>query len=217
MTNLEHYLTLHPEITLSTKYKGLGVEKYPYATSWVHFQWQCTLVRHPQQMTIDYKSGTAHMMARKGKELVKLGSGVWFNVDDKGIYLRVTSRITGKVAKYYDFMESITDATIIVPHAESRNLPAQYPHLDKCIIVPTAPTLSNVLLSLILDARGVYPISKFEDWCEEYEYDSDSRRAERVFSLCQSQTADLLRLLGREELEKLLDMELEDDYLENKE
>lgn len=44
------------------------------------------------------------------------------------------------------------------------------------------PTAADVLSCLLMDARAAG--STFEDWCADLGYDSDSRKAERVWDAC---------------------------------
>jgi hypothetical protein len=56
------------------------------------------------------------------------------------------------------------------------------------------PTAEEVLECLALDA--VDNNQTFADWCAEYGYDTDSRRAERVYHACLKSTEKLRRFLG---------------------
>ena len=66
------------------------------------------------------------------------------------------------------------------------------------------PTLAEVLDCLASDASGVDNVRSFEDWASEYGYDTDSRRAEKTYRICQKQTASLRHLLGCDAYETLL-------------
>ena len=67
------------------------------------------------------------------------------------------------------------------------------------------PKLADVLDCLASDASGVENCAgKFDDWCGEYGYDTDSRKAERTFNICKRQAANLKRLLGPSAYETLL-------------
>ncbi len=59
-------------------------------------------------------------------------------------------------------------------------------------------TAADVVSSLFLDsqATGV----SFEDWCSDFGYDTDSRRAEATFKACQ-RSADKLYKLLRDDIE----------------
>lgn len=56
------------------------------------------------------------------------------------------------------------------------------------------PTVDDVLASLISDASAAD--ETFEDWCESYGYDTDSRKAEATYRDCAAARPQLLRLLG---------------------
>ena len=68
----------------------------------------------------------------------------------------------------------------------------------------TEPTAAEVLDCLASDAAGVENARSFEEWCSEYGYDTDSRKAERIFKACARQAAALRRLLGDSAYETLL-------------
>jgi hypothetical protein len=58
------------------------------------------------------------------------------------------------------------------------------------------PQAKAVLECLFLDASGIDSARDFSDWCFEYGYDTDSRRAERIYKACQSTAVRLRKLLG---------------------
>lgn len=75
-------------------------------------------------------------------------------------------------------------------------------HMGQALTGP--PTFAAVLDCLASDAAGYENASDFADWCAEYGYDADSRKAERIFRQIERQTGSLARLLGVELYEKLL-------------
>lgn len=60
----------------------------------------------------------------------------------------------------------------------------------------TPPTAADVLGCLVMDSSGIDNGTSFEDWCAEYGYDSDSRKAEKTFKLCERQARKLRQFLG---------------------
>lgn len=66
------------------------------------------------------------------------------------------------------------------------------------------PTALDVLDCLASDACGVDNAGTFEDWCAEYGYDTDSRKAEKTYNTCVKQASKLRDLLGDEAYESLL-------------
>lgn len=67
-----------------------------------------------------------------------------------------------------------------------------------------SPTLAEVLDCLASDASGVDNARSFEDWASEYGYDTDSRKAERTYHICEKQAQDLKALLGQDAYNQLL-------------
>jgi hypothetical protein len=58
------------------------------------------------------------------------------------------------------------------------------------------PDLLDVLDALASDASSYDNAGSFEDWADEYGYDTDSRKAERTYRAVESQTRHLRHLLG---------------------
>lgn len=71
------------------------------------------------------------------------------------------------------------------------------------------PKLADVMYSLVCDTRDIDGQS-FEQWASEFGYDSDSRRAERIYRACVNQRTEMLALFTRAELDQLV--ELFQDY-----
>lgn len=66
-----------------------------------------------------------------------------------------------------------------------------------------APEAAEVLDCLASDAAGFENAQGFEDWCSEYGYDADSRRAERTFKTVERQAKRLRAFLGESAYETL--------------
>ncbi len=60
------------------------------------------------------------------------------------------------------------------------------------------PKAEDVLNALIMDSSGVENARGFEDWAAEYGYDTDSRKAERIYNVCVRQAEKLKKFLGEE-------------------
>ena len=65
-----------------------------------------------------------------------------------------------------------------------------------------APKAKDVLDCLASDASGTE--NSFEDWCSEYGYESDSRKAERIYKACEHSAKRLKAFLGEELYQQLL-------------
>lgn len=64
-----------------------------------------------------------------------------------------------------------------------------------------APKLADVLQCLASDAGALE--ETFEDWCSNYGYDSDSRKAEKTYRACVETAQQLVRLFGFDGLREL--------------
>lgn len=66
------------------------------------------------------------------------------------------------------------------------------------------PSVEDVLDCLASDSAGFENNDSFEDWCGEYGYDTDSRRAERTYKAIERQSEKLRKLLGEDLYQELL-------------
>ncbi|MEN6623994.1 MAG: hypothetical protein ABFD50_20915 [Smithella sp.] len=66
------------------------------------------------------------------------------------------------------------------------------------------PKPEDVLNALASDSSGVENARSFEDWASEYGYDTDSRKAEKIYKVCEKQAKKLNSFLGYEKYQELL-------------
>lgn len=66
------------------------------------------------------------------------------------------------------------------------------------------PEAADVLNCLADDSAGVSNARSFEEWAEDYGYDTDSRKAEKTYKVCVKQAARLLSFLGENLYNELL-------------
>lgn len=62
------------------------------------------------------------------------------------------------------------------------------------------PTMADIVCSLLSDAANI-EATTFEEWCGEYGYDPDSRKAEKTYRACQDTRVRLVQLLGKDVLD----------------
>lgn len=67
-----------------------------------------------------------------------------------------------------------------------------------------APKLEDVLDCMASDASGAETAGSFEEWCSEYGYDTDSRKAEKTYSAITKQAVRLQSFLGHDNYTHLL-------------
>lgn len=72
--------------------------------------------------------------------------------------------------------------------------------IDK-IHYPVPPSPYNILAGL-----EKYDYESFENFCDEYAYDTDSKSAERIYNACREQYLQLCSLYNEEEMEMLRDI-----------
>ena len=66
------------------------------------------------------------------------------------------------------------------------------------------PDVTEVLDCLASDACGLDNSPDFAQWCGEYGYDTDSRKALKIFKACEHSAARLRRFLGADLFETLV-------------
>ena len=71
------------------------------------------------------------------------------------------------------------------------------------------PETFDAAYCILSDASGVENAWDFEDWASNYGWDTDSRKAERIYRACQAVARNVKRLLG-DDLAELIYMD-EDD------
>jgi hypothetical protein len=58
------------------------------------------------------------------------------------------------------------------------------------------PKINDVMDCLLSDASGYENSRDFEEWCSEYGYDTDSRKAEKIYKACEKEFEKLKNFLG---------------------
>lgn len=72
------------------------------------------------------------------------------------------------------------------------------------IFKPVKPRAANVLHSLLMDSTA--NDFSFNDWCEEYDYSSDSISAFNTYQACCKIGTELHKIFDREQITTLRDM-----------
>lgn len=66
------------------------------------------------------------------------------------------------------------------------------------------PSVSDVLDCLASDSASIETARSFEDWASDYGYDAESRKAEKIFKVCERQAEKLKQFLGADAYSALL-------------
>jgi hypothetical protein len=72
-------------------------------------------------------------------------------------------------------------------------------------IFRTRPSLPDVLFSLLSDGSAFFDAESFEEWADNYGFDTDSRKAERMFQECMETGRKLSRAFNAAEITELRD------------
>lgn len=59
-----------------------------------------------------------------------------------------------------------------------------------------APNAADILSCLVSDSMSIQNARSFEEWCGEFGYDTDSRKAERIYKQCKKINQKLVKFLG---------------------
>lgn len=68
------------------------------------------------------------------------------------------------------------------------------------------PNPIEILWAVAMDCDALD--SSFEDWASDFGYDADSRKAEKIYHACQDNGHKLRKLLSREQIQQLREMEM---------
>lgn len=85
--------------------------------------------------------------------------------------------------------------TEVLEHPDARETVQKY--------FNNGPTCADVLDCLASDCAGIENADNFEQWAEDYGYDTDSRKAEKIYNICKQQAEKFKAFMG-DEYETLL-------------
>lgn len=79
-------------------------------------------------------------------------------------------------------------------------------HYSQGSAIKGVPTIADILNALNMDTQGIEGTS-FEMWAPDFGYDTDSRKAYRIYEACLKESQQLKELLGISGLEELHELE----------
>lgn len=68
---------------------------------------------------------------------------------------------------------------------------------------PILPDTKQVIASLLLDASSILNSAGLEDWCNEFGYDADSRKARKMFDTCMAHALAFRAAVGADKFQEL--------------
>lgn len=156
-------------------------EKHGDGGEWEHLAYTVTLSRNGRKVkTLEYKLGAGHVK-RETLEALRRST-------DQGL-------------------DTLTLNTMIrQPHARHANMTYYRTILEAAAKRgKVAPTVADVLHSMLLDGAAHLDSLTFEEWAGEFGYDTDSRRALAMFEACCDEGRAIARACNPEEIAALRD------------
>ena len=144
---------------------------------WPHIAYDVTLKRNGKPIwSGPYKLGVGHV------KTPKLFSCARFTSKEQALLQ------TWQNTPYAEFTDKKLHATVAAKLAAAQNV---------------TPKLDDVLSSLLMDGSAYFDAQSFEEWCSDYGYDADSRKAEATWKACDEVGRNLARAFTPSELSDL--------------
>lgn len=144
------------------------------ANGWKHFAWLVTL----NGVDIEYKTGLGHSKSPYTLDAARCIKSSIFG-KPKPVPGYLLTSISKDQAR--DFL-GVFNMSKVQWNAERLN----YIHVK-------VPRVKDILWSLYIDASGAQ--ESFDDWCSNYGYDTDSRRALDIYLACQESGHKLRKIM----------------------
>jgi hypothetical protein len=185
--------TNYADIVALTTLEAVEVPSRPdsWASDTPMYHFHCTLRYKTGSHVFYFSQGLAH---NTGKLRRRLGVGN---------FARSWAKVTipeGDKRFIKSAWGQPVEVTSIIDTAKRRGDKDRFADL---IYEPTPPTVRGVLSSLLLDVRAGE--MSFEEFCSDFGYDTDSRKAHKTWEACSEAMRGLTNLYGRRELQALMD------------
>lgn len=126
---------------------------------------------------------------------------LYLHLDEETLWLSdkfsvmITSKEIGSIPQVFEYSMGVGHRKPInkrkvdeIKNLKNRNFKKTYSNMinvkakyEACSI-PTKPNIDDVLYSLVMDSRYLY--ESFDDWCDNFGYDSDSKKAFSIYEDC---------------------------------
>lgn len=103
------------------------------------------------------------------------------------------------------YRESASHWVVTLQRSDSRNYPGINIPYSMGSAHTKPPDAAGVLECIQSDCSSIENARDFDDWASDFGYDTDSRKAERIYRACQDQTQLVRSWLGRELYNQFLD------------
>lgn len=180
------------------------VKEYDVKCEWTFgrvdkMKWPEGKIQPPLHLTANIES-----RGRESRFGYTMGAGIASRL--KGVHPRYEQKKTGG---YVDTWEIKSDGSRWSSRVWER--PTGAPDWTVCRRLFEGPDLRDLFESLASDVRCVSDGETFEDFCQCFGYDEDSREAERIYNACRDVLDKLLKLFGFSGVVQLLEIDFEED------
>ena len=187
MTTFKDFAASHG-ITMTSKFAGI-IQR----DKWTAFKFKVTLAHRGKTFTTSYSLGTGYLevsgeMFNSWKRVAI--PGFTLEIDEAGKIWAIHNN--GKYRYRNEFKR--TDHSENSPRWTT-TIYSGAKDLNPIFRIPP-PELEDVLNSLVSDASAFFDGEPFEDWCMNYGYESDSRKAHKIYKKCLEIGHNLNKLLG---------------------
>lgn len=147
---------------------------------WPHIAFDVSLhFKGKEVLHIPYKLGIGHVKPKSNRTAGRTISR--FTADEESMLMAWQSRPTAS------FKDKALQAQVAAKLAVAQNV---------------KPELCDVLHSLLSDGEAFLGAQSFEDWCGDFGYDADSRKAEATWKLCDNTGRKLANSIPKAALDK---------------
>lgn len=162
-----------------------GCRYDPRPVGWAHVDFLVTFNKGPRQFTTNYRIGTGLAPWKDARVMraVKMPHVSAFR--QESAVLAIAEReclYSGRGDRYSPEMEALAAAIA-------------------CAVAKWTPDPAEVLAGVCREGFEARDVT-FEDWAQDFDYDPDSREAERVFNLCRDQWAKVLSIMSATDAEE---------------
>lgn len=192
----------------AAKYNVIMTSKFVGITQrdkWTAFKFKVTLAHRGKTFTTSYSLGSGHLEVSSPGMFASWKQnhipGFTLEIDETGKVWAIHSN--GKYRYRHEFRRT--------NHSENSPLWSTIVYSGSKDINPTfripPPDIESVLNSLVMDGSALFDGEPFEDWCMNFGYESDSRKAHKIYKKCLDIGHNLNKLLGTSLAQQLRECE----------
>lgn len=161
---------------------------------YVRARWAVTLKHGTSMMKLDFHTGLRNLEAPKGFARWFGGSRIIATLKMDAMFPLPKELWRGK--PFDQVVEGYLKAEFNAGAKFMLGYPKDEVEAIKKYVRPKPPTKQDVLYCIASELQGIDCARNFEDWASNYGYDTDSRKAERIYHQCVQQASEFRALCG---------------------